>query len=212
MNNYLHQTLQRASISPVPGGEAPSHLLHSKAAPTSPINGILMANEAKTRGQEASEAQGGVGRCTSILAGSCLLGSLITAKQSTGQPSHCSNYVFCLSSASRAPIKPAGWGGFPLERWQYASKQEFLMSWPLLLQGCAWTTLTLRCFSSRAQQGLQQGNKDVWQCPEQPWRRGDVLMLNHITPAISTSQYTEPASTGAGFGGLLFFLNCSPLN
>lgn len=65
--------------------------------------------EKKTPGTEPPESSVRRGALQApILAGRCLPGSFLGAKQGTGQPSHHPNYIFCVSPASRAPVEPPG--------------------------------------------------------------------------------------------------------
>jgi len=140
----------RAFISHTPGGSSrykpPAPSCHGKRAPTSSINRILIQiiatlQKKKQKPQQPWShltVQSGVGR-TAIGRGKsivCVDGSFMRAKPSSGQPSHHTNYICCVSSVSRVLINPPGAAdrdGLSLERCQYASKQKSLMSWPLLL-------------------------------------------------------------------------------
>lgn len=85
----------------------------------------LFPSSGKQTGLDASDSSG---RCTvshaPVGGGSCLCPPLMTAKQSSGQPSHHANYVCCVSSVSGALIKPPGSAdqdGLSTERCQYAT-------------------------------------------------------------------------------------------
>lgn len=132
MNNHLHQNHPSlASIPPWTWGEAPSHLLPgvtAKPAPAPAINRILMANEEKkTTGRETSDSSVGCGAVQpSILAGTLSAWCLHRSRAEQWAAPAIPPITFAASHQPPGPPpnlrELQGGLGFPLGRWQYASK------------------------------------------------------------------------------------------